>query len=456
MCYIEASPAMACIQEIQEEAYRLGIPLKTRHREVAPNQYEVVALFGKVTEQVDHNILLSQIIEEVAVRHNLAALLHEKPFQGINGSGKHNNWSLRTNCGANLFNYKDMLECTGSNVAFAVMIAALVQAIDTYGSLMRMAITVPGNEFRLGACEAPPAIMSVYLGEALTRFLEDFKDASDTTAVPHFKEGSKELELGSRILAPISIPAQDRNRTSPFPFITDRFEFRAVGSSQNVAMVNTVLASIMAKSFKDISRQMEECNLTAAEVAQRALNKHWRVIFNGNNYDEKEQEKLTSLGLCNIQTTVEALLQYSNAANTSLFSEMKVFTPRECQARQDVSLNNYIYVVEIEGGCLVDMLNQQIIPALSAVTHKSRRLNEVLHRLEKGLESMQSNLEAIQSEQDLVAKAAMCERLRREVMLEVGEVCKEAESLCPLSLWPIATFKELLFLDQHHHTSDEV
>jgi glutamine synthetase len=229
---------------------------------------------------VDANVLLTQILDEAAVRHNLAALLHEKPFQGVNGSGKHNNWSLRTACGANLFSCKDMLARSGDNVAFAVVMAALVQALDEYGSLLRLSITVPGNEFRLGACEAPPAIMSVYLGEELTRFLDAFRaaDPLEAAAVPPFREESKMLTLGPSVLAPISIPAQDRNRTSPFPFIQDRFEFRAVGSSQNVSMVNTVLAAAMAKSFKAFSERLAaDPTLSPAAVAQEALNKHWKV-----------------------------------------------------------------------------------------------------------------------------------------------------------------------------------
>ena len=254
------SPSMECLKEIQEECFKVGIPLKTRHREVAPNQYEVVALFGHVTTHVDQNIILSQIIEEIAVKHDLAALLHEKPFQGVNGSGKHNNWSLRTKDGVNILDHRQVFARTGRVEAYPLVMAAILKAVDQYADLIRLASAAPGNDFRLGACEAPPAIISVYLGEELTAHLQQFRsklslflfrvmficvirsvsdlcfclftDATNISDVPLFSEHHKTLNLGASVLANIEIPKQDRNRTSPFPYCGDRFEFRALGSSQ--------------------------------------------------------------------------------------------------------------------------------------------------------------------------------------------------------------------------------
>jgi glutamine synthetase len=246
-------PAMACMQQVQEECFKLGIPLKTRHREVAPNQFEFAPLFGTVTTQIDQNLMVMQIIEEVATQFGLAALLQEKPFNNVNGSGKHNNWSLGTTCGTNLLNVAQVAERSGSTDIFPVVMAALISGVDTHGDLMRMAIASPGNDFRLGACEAPPAIISTYLGDDMTAYLKAYSEGETAGYVPN----TKVLDFGVEGVGPITIPAEDRNRTSPFPYGGHRFEFRAVGSSQNVSMVNTVLASLAADAFGTFADKIE-------------------------------------------------------------------------------------------------------------------------------------------------------------------------------------------------------
>jgi Uncharacterized protein related to glutamine synthetase len=269
-----ATPALACMQEIQEECWKLGIPLKTRHREVAPNQFEFAPLFGTNTTQIDQNVMVMQIIEEVSARHGLAALLQEKPFNNVNGSGKHNNWSIATADGIQLLLPKAVHEATGNPYAFPIIMAAIVSAIDEHGDLMRMAISSPGNDFRLGACEAPPAIVSTYLGEDMSFYLEHFKDGK---GLGEYVPGVKTLDLGVSEILPFEVPAEDRNRTSPFPYGGARFEFRAVGSSQNVSLVNTVLNTITAEKFSDFADKIDAGEDPIA-VARAALNKHWRVV----------------------------------------------------------------------------------------------------------------------------------------------------------------------------------
>ena len=337
-----ATPALACMQEIQEQCFQMGIPLRTRHREVAPNQYEFAPLFGSATTQIDQNLMVMQIIEEVAAIFGLAALLQEKPFQGINGSGKHNNWSISTNDGTNLFNPEQLAAKAGPDV-FPVIMAAIVKAVDENGDLMRLAIATPGNDFRLGACEAPPAIMSMYLGDDLANFLSAF--ASGDTS--EYKPATKKISLGAKGIAPVTVPAQDRNRSSPFPYGGNRFEFRAVGSSQNVSLVNTVLAAILAKAFKEFSDAIEK-GASAKAVAQAALQKNMKVVFNGNGYDPANQQMLTDKGLWRIDSGIDAIARFTVPKNVALFSEMGVFSPEECKARQTVMLNHYVGIVEIE------------------------------------------------------------------------------------------------------------
>merc|ERR1712194_502005 len=299
-----ATAALACMQEIQDECWRMGIPLKTRHREVAPNQFEFAPLYGSNTTQIDQNVFVMQIIEEVAPKHGLAALLQEKPFNDINGSGKHNNWSLATRDGINFLAPDEVMEATGNEDAFPVIMAAIVAAVDDNGDLMRASIASPGNDFRLGACEAPPAIISTYLGEDMTSYLQNFKEGKSTGA---YSPGVKTLDLGVESVLLFQVPAEDRNRTSPFPYGSGRFEYRAVGSAQNTSMVNTVLNTIVANKFAEFSDRIEKGE-KATDIASEALDKHWKVIFNGDNYDEDNQQMLTESGVWRIDSGVELLI----------------------------------------------------------------------------------------------------------------------------------------------------
>ena len=434
-----ATPALACMQEIQDECYKLGIPLKTRHREVAPNQFEFAPLFGLNTTQIDQNLMVMQIIEEVAPRHGLSALLQEKPFNEVNGSGKHNNWSLATADGVQLFKPSAINAACNNETAFTVIMAAMIAAVDEHGDLMRMAISSPGNDFRLGACEAPPAIVSCYLGEDMTFYLEHFKDGKGKG---EYVPGIKTLDLGTREVLPFEVPAEDRNRTSPFPYGGARFEFRAVGSAQNVSMVNTVLNTIIAEKFGEFSDRID-AGESAIDVARDALNKHWRVIFNGDNYCDTAQQELTDRGLWRIDSGVEAIHTLTSEKNTKLFEKMHVMTKEECEAREVILHDHYAGTVEMEGLTMVDMINQHVIPSV-----KSAGIGP-LSDLEAAVGTIKAALAEIHAADSSYKKAQLARVLRLETMIDIRAVCDAAEEVVPANLWTLATYKELLFLDSH-------
>ena len=432
--------ALACMQEIQDECWRIGIPLKTRHREVAPNQFEFAPLYGSNTTQIDQNIMVMQIIEEVASRHGLAALLQEKPFNGVNGSGKHNNWSLATRDGVNLLDPEDLLNGTNNAAAFPVVMAAIVAAVDEHGDLMRMAIASPGNDFRLGACEAPPAIVSTYLGTDMTNYLTAFMNGTDAKYEPV----KKMLDLGTKDVVPFAVPPEDRNRTSPFPYGGARFEFRAVGSSQNVSMVNTVLNTIAAEKFAEFADKIE-AGSDPATVAREALKKHMRVVFNGNNYDPAMQEELTKRGIWRIDSGVEAMARITADKNVALFEKMGVLTAAECSSRQDIMHSHYVGSVEMEAFCMIDMINQHIIPSI-----KEAGVGP-LAELQASIPKLKAAIGGIHHAETPYEKAKLARVLRLETMIEIREICDAAEDVCPAKLWTLATYKELLFLDSHTH-----
>merc|ERR1711933_278250 len=301
-----------------------------------------------------------QIMEEVAAKHDLAVLVQEKPFDGINGSGKHNNWSIATTDGIPLLEPNPINEATNNANAFPVIMAAVISAVDSYGDLMRMSIASPGNDFRLGACEAPPAIVSTYLGEDMTTWVQNFKEGKGTGA---YSPGVKTLDLGVESVLPFQVPAEDRNRTSPFPYGGGRFEYRAGGSAQNTSMVNTVLNTIVANKFAEFSDRIEKGE-KATDIASEALDKHWKVIFNGDNYCEENQKMLTESGVWRIDSGVEAIATLSSEKNVALFEKMDVFNGEELSARQDVLHDHYTGTVEMEALCMVDMINQHVIPSV--------------------------------------------------------------------------------------------
>jgi len=304
--------------------------------------------------------------------------------------------------------------------------------------LMRMAIASPGNDFRLGACEAPPAIVSTYLGDDMTSYLESFKNNSGGGA---YSPGKKTLDLGTSSVLPFEVPAEDRNRTSPFPYGGARFEFRAVGSSQNVSLVNTVLNTITAAKFAEFADAIE-AGASPADVARDALNKHWKVIFNGDNYDEDNQAMLTDSGVWRIDSGVEAIHSLVTPKNVELFEKMGVLTKAECEAKEAILHDHYTGTVEMEALTMVDMINQHIIPSVKAAGVGP------LDDLTSSVTSLKESLAKIHAAETSYEKAQLARVLRLETMIDIRAVCDAAEEVVPADLWTLATYKELLFLDQ--------
>ena len=354
-------------------------------------------------------------------------------------SGKHNNWSISTNEGIQLFVPKDLNEACSNKFAFPVVMAAVVAALDEHGDLMRMSIASPGNDFRLGACEAPPAILSTYLGDDMTAYLDALRNGN----LDEYKPNTKTIDVGIDSIKPFTVPAEDRNRTSPFPYGGARFEFRAVGSSQNVSMVNTVLSIICAQKFAEFADKIE-AGEEPLEVAKDALNKHWKVIFNGNGYDEGNQKMLTEAGVWRIDSGVEAIATLTSEKNVALFEQMKVLTSKEMSARQDVLHDHYTGTVVMEAGTMVDMINQHVLPSLSKAGLTAQDAE-----LESAVKTLKAALHEIEEAETSYEMASLARILRLETMVEIRKLCDAAEEIVPADLWTLATYKELLFLDSH-------
>ena len=429
--------ALNCIREIQHECFKMGIPMKTRHREVAPNQYEMAPYFGNVTSQIDQNLMVIQLCEEIAAKYNLACLFQEKPFSGINGSGKHNNWSIGTKDGVNLLNAGQITAKSGNAEIFPVVMAAIVSAVDKHGDLMRAAIASPGNDFRLGAMEAPPAIISTYLGETLTEYLDAFRQGKPA----EYKPEPKTVETGCSLFGTFTVPTEDRNRTSPFPYGGHRFEFRAVGSAQNVSVVNTILNAMCAEAFQEFADKIE-AGAKPADVAAEALNKHWKVIFNGNGYDPAWKDEAVKRGVWRIDSGVEAISKMADPKNVALFEKTGILSKEELVARMDISLEHYTGLVEIEANTMVDMIVQSIVPALKGA-------NVATSSVEAGLAKLKAKIDSMHAAEETLAKAKIARELRLETMADVRTACDDAEAICPASAWPFATYRDLLFLDQN-------
>jgi glutamine synthetase len=432
------------MKEIQDRCYELGIPLATRHKEVAPGQFEFAPTFGSMTTQIDQNLLVMQIIDEVAKDYGLAALFTEKPFDGVNGSGKHNNWSLALDDGTNLLNPKDCQAKTGSTDLFAIVMAAIIKGVDEHGDLMRLSISSPGNDFRLGACEAPPAIMSMYLGEEITTYLQNW--ANDGTS--QLKLEQQEMSTGASGLAKIKKPSGDRNRSSPFPYGGNRFEFRAVGSSQNVSIVNMILAAIVSKSFKEFSEQIEQ-GKSAKEAAQAALKKHMKVIFNGNGYSEAEQERLTREGYTRIDSGVEAINKFTDPKNVALFSDLGILAKEEVGARQEILFEHYTGLVEMEALSMIQMIEQHVIPSVEAGSELVTDARLDTSKLKSGVLSVKNAIANIHGANDAYAGAKAARDLRLDLMITVRKTCDDAEAACPKHLWTLPTYAEMLFDSEH-------
>lgn len=347
------------MEDLNNTLWKYGILAKTEHNEVAPAQHEMAPIFSTTNLSVDQNQLTMEVMKKVAQRHGLVCLLHEKPFAGINGSGKHNNWSMSTNLGENLLEPGTTPE---DNAQFLLFLTAIIKAVDENQDLLRISVASAGNDHRLGANEAPPAIISVYLGDELHAVLEAIKDGK-----PLGKHGASKLTIGADVLPPIPKDSTDRNRTSPFAFTGNKFEFRSCGSSLSIAGPNTALDAIVAYTLKQFADELEKASDFKAAVndlIKREVTAHWRIVFNGNGYDASWVQEAEKRGLLNLKTTPDAMAHYLDPKNVKLYTEMGVYTESEMESHYEIKLEKYSQILNIEVETMLEMVNKDILPAV--------------------------------------------------------------------------------------------
>ncbi len=348
------------MRDLDRELWKLGILAKTKHNEVAPAQHELAPIFSTTNTACDHNQLTMEVMRNVADRHGLVCLLHEKPFAGVNGSGKHNNWSLQTDTGKNLL---DPGKRPWENLPFLLILAAVVKGVDEYQDLLRISVASAGNDHRLGANEAPPAIISMFLGDDLTALLTDIE-----TGKPCGNLAEKKLQTGVRVLPDLNMDNPDRNRTSPFAFTGNKFEFRSLGSAISIACPNIMLNTIVAEELRQFSQELKgQADMPKAvnALVRRVVSGHKRIIFNGDGYSEQWVEEARRRGLLNLRTTVDALPRYLDQKNVELFRRHRIYTEAEMEARYETIMEEYVKTLNIESLTMTGMVRQEIIPAVS-------------------------------------------------------------------------------------------
>ena len=458
---------LAFMAESERELYRLGVPVKTRHNEVAPGQYEIAPLFEASHIASDHQMLLMETLKRVAPRYGLQALLHEKPFAGVNGSGKHNNWSMSTDTGVNLLDPQDE---THTNMQFLVFLCATIRAVDLHADLLRASIASAANDHRLGANEAPPAIISVFLGKMLTDILEQVE-----AGLPKRTIQGGIMDLGAKTLPMLPRHSGDRNRTSPFAFTGNKFEFRAVGSSASIAWPNTVLNTIVAESLDHVAGELEKAvgakptpaklQLGVIAVLKRLISDHKRVIFDGDNYSEEWHAEADRRGLPNLTDSVEAFAVLRAKKNAELFKKYGVLTPAEHESRTHIAIEKYIKQLAIEAETMVSIARGQILPA--ALRHQQRTAEAVASTKAAGVDCADT-VAALRSFVELVTRlrnataaveqasahhdadplkhATQISRELKPAMAELRTTVDTLETLVAADLWPLPTYRDLLFL----------
>ena len=452
----------AYMHELDEELWKLGIPAKTKHNEVAPAQHELAPVFDTTNVAVDHNQLMMEVMKKVANKHGFVCLLHEKPFAGINGSGKHNNWSMSTNTGVNLL---EPGKTPKENTQFLVFLAAVIKAVDEYADLLRLSVASPGNDHRLGANEAPPAIISIFLGDELTAVLDSIENGT-------FFESKKEMmSIGASVLPHFIKDNTDRNRTSPFAFTGNKFEFRSLGSSASVAGPNTVLNTAVANALSEFSKKLsdvpkEEMDDAVYELVRETLKEHKRIIFNGNGYTDEWVKEAEKRGLYNLKSTPEVLPRLKDKKNIDLFTKFGVYSEVELESRYEILLENYSKTIHIEALTLKDMLEKQFMPALlkytdvlSASVISKKTLGVTVKSEEKQLKKLSGLYESVyeltdvlagdiskgEGFTDLLEQAEFYHDTVFDDMGKVRAVADEAEPLIPEELMPYPTYEQMLF-----------
>ena len=453
---------LAYMTELNEELWKLGITAKTQHNEVAPAQHELAPIYDTTNIATDHNQLIMEIMKKVALRHNLVCLLHEKPFAGINGSGKHNNWSMSTDTGKNLLEPGDTPH---SNKQFLLVLASILKAVDDYAPLLRMSAAIPGNDHRLGANEAPPAIISVFLGDQLEDVLSQLCEKGEAT---RSLEGSQ-LETGVSTVPRFSKDATDRNRTSPFAFTGNKFEFRMVGSSASIADPNIVLNTIVAETLcqaADILEKADDFELALHDLIKDWVTDHIRIIFNGDGYSDAWVEEAARRGLPNIKNTVDATSVLADPEVIKLFEKHGVFSAVELAAREEVGYENYSKAINIEARTMIDMVKKEIIPAVmeytttvaksvaavKAVGADASVQEKVLKEITTELSKLDASVAKLEAATDASVKIedpkAQAIAYRDDVFAQFAEVREPADKLETLvdeKAWPFPTYAELLF-----------
>ena len=453
------------MHDLDEELWRLGIPAKTKHNEVAPAQHELAPVFDTANVAADHNQLTMEVMKKVADRHNLVCLLHEKPFEGINGSGKHNNWSMITNTGVNLL---DPGKTPAENTQFLVFLAAVIQAVDDYADLMRISVASPGNDHRLGANEAPPAIVSIFLGDELTAVLKSIENDTYFDQSPAIQ-----METGAHVLPHFIKDTTDRNRTSPFAFTGNKFEFRMLGSSLSVSGPNTVLNTAVAESLSQFAERLssvpeEHLDHEVHELIKDTIKAHKKVIFNGNGYTDEWVEEAEKRGLFNLRSTPEALKEFVSSKNIQLFTKHAIYTKGEIESRYEILLENYSKTLHIEAKTLLEMMTKDLLPSLltyeeqvaeagakkkafSASISTIReeelldKLTSLYEQISKHSEELGAMVATAEGMEDSLASAEYYQSQILPKMDEVRICADEAESLIPDNLLPYPTYSQLLF-----------
>ena len=456
----------AYMHDLDEELWKLGIPAKTKHNEVAPAQHELAPVFDTTNVAVDHNQLTMEIMKKVADKHNMVCLLHEKPFEGINGSGKHNNWSMSTDTGVNLL---DPGKTPAENTQFLVFLVAVIKAVDDYADLLRVSVASAGNDHRLGANEAPPAIVSIFLGDELTDVLKSIENDTFFS-----NKHAVQMDIGAKVLPHFIKDTTDRNRTSPFAFTGNKFEFRMLGSAASVAnpniVLNTAVAEVLAEfsaALKDVPE--EEMESAVHALLKKTIEEHKRIIFNGNGYTDEWVEEAEKRGLYNLKTTPDALPHFIDEKNIELFTKHGIFTKEELFSRYEIWLENYYKTINIESNTLAEMIQKQVIPSVytyvekladTAAAKKSviadvsvaseaaliSKLSTLADTMAKDLETLKADTaKALASSDDVLACSKAYQGTVLEDMEALRKSADEAEALIPDELLPYPTYDELLF-----------
>ena len=451
----------AFMKDLNKELWKLGILAKTEHNEVAPAQHELAPIFSTTNIACDHNQLMMELMRKTASRHGMVCLLHEKPFAGVNGSGKHNNWSISTDTGKNLL---DPGETPSQNAQFLLFLAAIIQAVDEYQDLLRISVASAGNDHRLGANEAPPAIISIFLGDELSEILDCLENGR-----PYGKHAKEKMEIGVTVLPEFNKDATDRNRTSPFAFTGNKFEFRMLGSQDSIAcaniMINTAVSQVLSE-FADELEKSKDFQKDLQALILRTIKSHKRIIFNGNGYDESWVQEAERRGLYNLRSTPDALDHLLDEKNLKAFKAQKIFSESEIRSRYEIQNENYCKIIGIEAMTMLDMVHRQILPAartfaqslsetVSAmrtackgcdVSYESETLKKVAD-LTKAIYESTKKLAADMEKlpEDIGKQGHYFHELVLPAMAELRKAVDELETVSPKEIWPLPSYGDLLF-----------